>query len=163
MRFALWTGEEQGLLGSHAYAERAAGEDEEILGVLNLDMIGFNTAGSDPGIDLHANASIPDSVQLAQLFSDVVEAYGLDLEPEIVENGTSASDHASFWDYGYTAILGIEDLEDFNPRYHTTGDQLQYLDMAYFADLVKASVATFVHVSDCRIRSTYLPVVGRDG
>ncbi len=49
------------------------------------------------------------------------------------------------------AILGIEDMSDFNPYYHTTDDQLQYLDMAYYIEFVKASIATFAHMSGCLI------------
>ncbi|MBU0492747.1 MAG: M28 family peptidase, partial [Chloroflexi bacterium] len=151
LRFALWTGEEQGLLGSAAYAARCHDNGENILGVLNLDMIAWNTPSSSPDIDLHAKSTIPATLTLAQLFADVVDAYNLNLVPQIVPNGTGASDHASFWTYGYTAILGIEDGNDFNPRYHTTGDQLQYLDMAYYTDFVKAAIATFVHMSGCLI------------
>jgi hypothetical protein len=147
LRFALWTGEEQGLWGSYYYAQRSYNWDEDIIGVLNLDMIAYNTTGSDPDIDLHADSSMPATLDLAQLFADVVDAYDLDLIPQIVPDGTGASDHASFWNYGYVAILGIEDVGDFNPRYHTTGDQLQYLDMGYYVEFVKASVGTFAHMS----------------
>jgi hypothetical protein len=149
LRFAFWTGEEQWLLGSKAYAARAFGLGENIVGYLNLDMIGYNTPNSEPGIDLHADAGRPETLVLAQLFSDVVDAYELNLLPEIVPNGIGASDHASFWDYGYTAILGIEDIGDFNPYYHTTADLLQNLDIAYLTDFVKASLGTFAHMSDC--------------
>ena len=97
LRIALWPGEEQGLLGSHTYTERAA------------------------------------------------------------------RDPAPFRDCGQTAILGIEDLQDLSPRFHAAGDPLQDLDMHCFADLVKASLATVVHLGDCRMRPTYLPVVARDG
>ena len=62
LRFAFWTGEEQGLLGSHYYAQRAYNKDENILGYLNLDMIAWNTVGSDSlhhsGI-LHQLATYP--------------------------------------------------------------------------------------------------------
>ncbi len=147
LRFALWTGEEQGLLGSASYAQRAYALGEEILGVLNLDMIAWNTAGSQPGIDLHADqVGVPTSMQLAQLFSDVVTAYGLDLDPQIVPNGTGASDHASFWDFGYPAILGIEDFSDFNPYYHTTDDLLAHTDLSYYTEFVRASLATLAHM-----------------
>jgi len=61
LRFALWTGEEFGLRGSRAYAERAFEEGERIRGVLNLDMIAWNTAGCEPGIDLYSKRSIPAS------------------------------------------------------------------------------------------------------
>ncbi|MEE8389439.1 MAG: M28 family peptidase, partial [Anaerolineae bacterium] len=146
LRFALWTGEEQGLLGSDAYAQRAYNSGENIVGVLNLDMIGWNTPSSSPDIDLHADSTIPSTLDLANLFADVVDAYGLSLVPEIVPNGTGASDHASFWKYGYTAILGIEDFSDFNPYYHTTNDLLAYLNMPYYTDLVKAAVGTFAYM-----------------
>jgi hypothetical protein len=150
LRFALWTGEEQGLWGSYYYAQRCYNLGEPIVGVLNLDMIAYNTVGSNPEIDLHADSSMPETIDLAQLFADVVSAYNLNLIPQIVPNGTGASDHASFWEYGYTAILGIEDFEDFNPRYHTTGDLLQYVDMDYYVEFVRASVGTFAHMAGVR-------------
>ncbi|MCA9992294.1 MAG: Zn-dependent exopeptidase M28, partial [Anaerolineales bacterium] len=151
LRFGLWTGEEQGLLGSHAYAQRAYNNGEAIAGVLNLDMIAWNTPNSSRNIDLHARATMPATLQLAQLFADVINAYNLDLVPEIVPNGSGASDHASFWNYGYTAIMGIEDFGDFNPNYHTTQDLLANVDLDYFTDFVRASVGTFAHMSGCLI------------
>jgi hypothetical protein len=154
LRFALWTGEEQGLLGSHAYAERSYNMGENILGYLNLDMIAWNSLNSDPDIDLHATSSIPDTLVLAQLFADVVDVYNLNLIPEIEPNGTGASDHASFWQYGYTAILGIEDFDDFNPYYHTVNDDMDnFQDWPYYVEFVKASIATFAHMSGCLLPS----------
>ena len=149
VRFGIWTGEEQGLNGSAAYAQRAYNNDENIAGVLNLDMIAWNTPNSSRDIDIHANSSLPATLDQAQLFVDVINAYGFDLVPTITPNGTGASDHASFWDYGYPAILGIEDFSDFNPYYHTTSDQLDKLDIDYFTEFVRASLATFVHLTGC--------------
>ncbi len=147
LRFALWTGEEQGKLGSHAYAQRSFERGENIVGVLNLDMIAWNTPSSSPDIELHADQSgVPSSMQLAQLFADVVGVYNLSLNPQIIPYGTGRSDHFSFWTYGYNAILGIECMADFNPYYHSTDDRLEYLDMNYYTDFVKASVATFAHM-----------------
>jgi hypothetical protein len=161
LRFALWTGEEQGLLGSNAYAERAAARGEKILGVLNLDMIAWNTPGSPPDIDLHATALRPATVELANQFASVVGAYGMDLLPEVRTDGTGASDHASFWDSGYTAILGIEDFypnyHDFSPYYHQTSDLLATLDMTYFTEYVKAAVASLAHMSGCLDKTPAAP------
>ncbi len=151
LRFGLWTGEEQGLLGSYYYAQQAYANGDNIAGVLNLDMVGWNTPNSSPDIELHADSSLPGTIELAQLFADVVDVYDLDLIPEIVPNGIGASDHASFWDFGYDAILGIEDLDDFNPYYHTVNDQLQYLDIDYYTEFVRAGLGSFVHMNDCRI------------
>ena len=155
LRFAFWTGEEQGLLGSNAYAQQAYNTGENIAGYLNLDMIAWNTGGSNPNIDLHTNSSLPATLSLAQLFSDVITAYSLDLNPEIISNGTGFSDHASFWQYGYTSILAIEDYYgtgDFNPYYHTVNDDMtNFQDWPYYLDFVKASLATFVHMTNCLI------------
>lgn len=153
LRFALWTGEEQGLLGSREYALRAAQAQESIRGVLNLDMIAWNTPGSSPDIDLHATASLPASVAIAHLFADVVGVYNLNLVPQVVTTGIRGSDHASFWDNGYPAIMAIEDYypqkPDFNPYYHTAADGLDKLDMAYYTAMAQAALATFVHFSAC--------------
>lgn len=165
LRFALWTGEEQGLLGSSKYVERAAARGEKILGVLNLDMIAWNTAGSAPDIDLHAYSALPATVNLAKQVASVIAAYNINLIPQLILNGTMLGDHASFWSHGYTAILGIEDYygsSDFNPHYHTAHDQLAYLDLPYYTAFVKAAVAAFAHMSDCLLPTafySYLPLL----
>ena len=141
IRFVTFTGEEQGLYGSHYYAQDAYYEGDDILGVLNLDMLGYNS-DTYRSIDLHAG-TMPGSIAIANLFSDVLDTYDIDLVPWVITAGaTTASDHASFWGYGYSAILGIEDWSDHTPYYHTTGDRLDTLDIAYFTDFVKASVGT---------------------
>jgi hypothetical protein len=149
LRFAFFTGEEQGLVGSYYYAQRSYGLGENIEGVLNMDMIGWNTPNSPNNFDLHADSALPATISMAQVFSDVVSTYNLDLIPEIVPNGISGSDHYSFWQYGYPAILTIEDLSDFNPYYHSTQDTLDKLDIDYFTDLVRANVGTFAHLTNC--------------
>lgn len=160
LRFALWTGEEQGLLGSAAYAHRAQQNGENIVGVLNLDMIAYNTKGSSPGIDLYYNPGIAATQQLALLFADVVPAYGLNLVPQVLTGGPGGSDHQSFWSHGYSAILAIEDEADFNPQYHKPGDTPANNDLLYFTEYVKASLGTFVHMSGCLIPfHIYLPLI----
>ena len=146
IRFIAFTGEEQGLIGSYYYAQDAYYEGDNILGVLNLDMIAYD---SDvyPVIELHAGAE-PGCIAIASLFTDVVDTYAIDLLPEVIIAGaTDRSDHASFWYYDYDAILGIEDFDDFTPYYHKTSDQLSTLNMPYFTEFVKASVGTVASMS----------------
>jgi hypothetical protein len=171
LRFALWTGEEQGLLGSDAWAAWAAGQGMQIQGVLNLDMIAYD-AVPPPVIDLHARSWLTESVTMAHLFANVVEGYELDLVPEVLVDNYLGdySDNRSFWDEGYAAILAIEDNDDFTPYYHTPDDRLATLNMAYFAEFVKAALATFVHTADCLIEEgpdpaaskIFLPVIVRE-
>lgn len=151
LRFAFWTGEEQGLLGSAAYAHRAFDAGENILGYLNLDMLAWNTVGSPAGIDLLYNPSMPPTLELANVFSDTVDAYNLNLIPDLVTSLGGGSDHSSFWDYNYTSILSIEDQGDFNPCYHGSQDTPAHTNLAYFTEFVKASIATYAHMSGCLI------------
>jgi hypothetical protein len=158
IRLVFFTGEEQGMYGSYHYALDAANAGEDILGVLNLDMIAWDAEGG-PDIDLHSHLSgiEDDSDRLADLFAAVVDVYGLDLEPQIVENGARFSDHSRFWDRGYAAILIIEDYynayespaepRDWNANYHTVNDRLSTLNLAYFREYTRASLATFVHLA----------------
>jgi PKD repeat protein len=156
LRYVLFTGEEQGLYGSYYYAQDAYNNGDNIEGVLNLDMIAYNS-DDYPIVDLHSRSYIPGSTEISNLFVDVVDAYGIPLSPQVlVDNWLGDySDNASFWDFGYPAILGIEDYDDFTPYYHTTSDQLETLDLDYFTNFVKAAVGTFAHMG-CLITPGYL-------
>jgi photosystem II stability/assembly factor-like uncharacterized protein len=140
VKFCLWTGEEQGLLGSAAYAEEAFARGDDIVGVYNFDMIAWDGNG-DGSVELHCGTEDP-SIELGNALSDVITDYSIDLAPDILTwNSTGASDHASFWDYGYAAILGIEDYSnDFNPYYHTTGDNIDHIMLDLFNEFTKAAV-----------------------
>ncbi len=152
LRFVLFTGEEQGLLGSKVYAAQAAAAGEPIRGVLNLDMIAFNS-DTNPEIDLHARSAIPTSVTMAEDFATVIDIYDIPLQADIlVDDGVgNFSDNKSFWDQNIPAILAIEDNDDFNDYYHTTADSLENIDIEYFTAFVQAAVGSFAHMSACLI------------
>lgn len=151
IRFVFFTGEEQGLRGSAGYV--ASVVSQNIIAVLNLDMIAYSTQTA-PKQRLHtrvpSNPGNPGDMTIANTFVDVVNNYGLagSLQPIITADGESASDHSSFWNKGFPAILAIEDDDgNFNPYYHTSSDTLQYLNLAYCTAHVKASVGTGAHLA----------------
>ena len=151
IRFIFFTGEEQGLHGSASYAGSVA--SQKIVAVLNLDMIAYSTQTA-PVQRLHtrapANPGYAADLTIANTFVDVVNNYGIagNLQPTITSDGETASDHSSFWDKGFAAILAIEDdYSNFNPNYHTSSDKLQYLNLAYCTAHVKASVGTGAHLA----------------
>ena len=153
LRFVFFTGEEQGLCGSAVYANMVASAGENIVAVYNMDMIAWD-AINGPTLRLHTrttnNPGYPADVAIANLFSEVVDTYGLSsgLTPIIDADGIGASDHASFWQHGFPGILAIEDdVSDFNSYYHTSNDKRQYLNMDYFTNFVKASVGTAAHLA----------------
>lgn len=146
IRFVLFTGEEQGLQGSAAYAAACAAKGEDIGGMINLDMIAYN---SDPQliIDLYASPEVPATLRLTQDFAYLIGVYDLKLIPNRFAGGGGASDQGSFLVYGYPAILIIEDMDDFNPHYHQVSDRVSALDLDYYADVTRAAVATIAHLA----------------
>lgn len=148
VRFVLFTGEEQGLRGSAAYAADCAASGENIEGVVNLDMIAHNSDALR-AIDLHASSAVPASLELTRIFSDVIGVYSLDLVPSRFVDGwaITRSDQWSFLTRGYPAFLAIEDDDDFTPHYHTASDTLSTLDLDYYADYTQAAIATIAHLA----------------
>lgn len=155
LRFILFTGEEQGLYGSTAYANLVQFQD--IRGVLNMDMIAWDAVGG-PDMDIHSRATVPGNTALAELHRDVIGAYQLPLTPVIYGNGTGASDHAPFWSHNIPAILSIENYRadpgipsDFNAYYHSVNDRTMHFNQGYFWAMTRASLATFAHMGSLRI------------
>jgi len=153
LRFIAFAGEEQGLWGSAHYAQEARRAGDDIRGVINLDMIGWDSDG-DRVIELHVGTD-PASEALANRFTTALSTYELDLVPQtFTTDAIGLSDHASFWAQGYPAFLGIEDTEfggptaDFNPYYHTVGDTFDKLDMAFVTAFTRAAVATLAELAE---------------
>jgi Zn-dependent M28 family amino/carboxypeptidase len=149
LRFVLFTGEEQGLRGSEAYASDCYIQGEDIRGVVNLDMIAYNS-DDNLSIDLWGKSDMAESLALTSLFAQVVDQYGLGLDPDFFSAASGFplenSDHWSFLVYGYPAMMAIEDNDDFTPYYHTAADTLSTLDLDYYADFTRAAVATIAHL-----------------
>lgn len=147
VKFILFPGEEQGLHGSAAYAARAAADGEEILGAINLDMIGYDGDG-DGLFDIHAGTG-QESQALGELVQSMVVSEGLNLTPVLITQGaTSSSDHASFWRNGYPAVLIIEDWSDHTPAYHTAGDVVSTLNASYFLEMSKLAIGSLAHLAN---------------
>ncbi len=150
LRYILFTGEEQGLLGSKAYASAAKARGETIAGFINLDMISYD-ADANPIVEMHTRPTGSVDQQIASLFGDIVSAYHLNLTPVIKPDGQASSDHASFWGNGYPGILAIEDTDkldkDFNPYYHSVGDRISAANLGYFTDIVRASVGAMASLA----------------
>jgi PKD repeat protein len=153
VRFIVFTGEEQWLLGAQAYSDMAYQAGDNIVAVYNMDMISYDSTGG-PDLRLHtritSNPGYPDDLAIANTFIDVVNTYSLsgNLNPILDPDGITQSDHSAFWNNGYPAILAIEEHDsDMTPYYHTTSDTVSTLNMTYFTNYVKASVGTAAHLA----------------
>lgn len=146
VRYVLFTGEEQGLHGSAAYAGDVKRLGENVEAVLNLDMLAYNTPDSTPTMELHTRPGNAGDLAIANQFIEVVQTYALDLTPLLLADSMGDSDHASFWYRGYPATIAIEDWSDHTPYYHRTNDRISSLNLPYYGEMVKASVATMGHL-----------------
>ena len=143
--YALWDEEEQGLIGSAYFANQASAAGDSILGVINLDMIAYD-GNNDGKFEIHTR-SVGNSIELKDEVLDVNATYNLGIIPVIKNPGSTYSDHASFWNKGYGAILLIEDNNDFHPYYHTTNDKIQYFNVPYFHKMSRLSIGTLTKLA----------------
>jgi len=142
--FALWDEEEQGLVGSEYYAAQSQTNGDSILGVINLDMIAYD-GNNDGNADLHTS-SVANTTALKDKMLEMNLAYAINLDLDVVP-AQPYSDHQSFLDHGYSAILLIEDDNDFHPQYHTVNDNLSYYNQPYFIKMAKLAYATLATLS----------------
>jgi uncharacterized repeat protein (TIGR01451 family) len=148
LRFVTFAAEEQGLIGSYYYAAEARSAGTDIGGVINLDMIAWDSNGDDV-MEVHVGTR-GDSQALGTAFLNAMTIYGISLVPQTITSGaTTFSDHARFWDQGYPAMLAIEDFQDFNwDNYHKTSDTLDKLDLPYAEEFVQTTVATLAELAE---------------
>ena len=137
--YALWDQEENGLLGANHYATEAFNNGDNILGVLNIDMMGYDGNG-DNNFDIDVRP-IANSIAMKDDIIAVLNnpTYGFNLVVNVVNPGTPNSDHSRFWNRGYSAVLVGESWEtnDQTPFYHTSGDRYNTLDLPYYHQLAK--------------------------
>ncbi|NPV12110.1 MAG: M20/M25/M40 family metallo-hydrolase [Ignavibacteria bacterium] len=139
IKFICFDEEEQGLIGSNYYATQARNRNDSIIGVINLDMTAYD-ANNDGMVDVHSN-SVANTSQIANEWINNIYQYGVNLTPRTVAS-QPYSDHYSFQQKNYGAILVIEYDLEFNPRYHTVNDKFQYLNMDYATKIAKVTAAT---------------------
>jgi hypothetical protein len=156
--YALWDEEEQGLVGSAYYATQAANAGDSILGVINLDMIAYDS-NNDGVCNVH-NRAVGSSIQLYQKMVEINTQYGINLNIVSKNPGITASDHASFWNKGYGAILLIEDdNNDFNAYYHSVNDLLQYFNQPYYTKMSKLALGTLASFAlNLNLELTHTPI-----
>lgn len=142
LAFVHFSGEEEGLLGSLAFAHLQS--QRPILWMVNFDMIAYN-ASTTPVMNVGYDRSFGRS--LAEHFGG---EFGK-LKTLIIERETFiySSDQIAFWDIGVPAIsiseqacsepTCAEPFRAFNPHLHTPEDTAAILDFQYAAAIINHS------------------------
>jgi photosystem II stability/assembly factor-like uncharacterized protein len=147
VKFLAFSGEEEGLLGSHAYAREEYNAGADILGVFNMDMISYlDEAVHD--VEVRYNGF---SGGLLAALQDAARLYVPPCVIYPVTAGRGGSDHESFWEFGYPGLLSIEyGGKQFYPWYHTTDDLPEHLTPAFGADVTRLNVAAAAALAGTR-------------
>jgi Zn-dependent M28 family amino/carboxypeptidase len=77
----------------------------------------------------------------------VVVPYKVPLSGRIIPE-TRFSDHASFWDHGYPALMLTDTAMFRNPHYHTHHDTHKTLDFTFIVNVTKAVVSVILKLSN---------------
>jgi hypothetical protein len=152
IKLVFFTGEERGLQGSKAYVIEHYKELENIIGVLNLDMFGYD-ADDDHCFEMHVG-EMPKSNLIGGCLADIIDAYNFNIKYDyLTTNVIGASDHASFWMADIGAILVLENFEtnglengcgktDKNPHYHTKYDLIDSINLETSFPIAEAAILT---------------------
>ena len=144
VKFVLFSGEEQGLLGSRSYAKNASATNDNIISVLALDKIGYAVT-SEEGNSLrhHANPAsawmVNISRSVACRYPNEIGLYVLRL-PEDPE-----SDHFSFVEQGYAGSDFVRNAT--NPFYHTSEDIADHMNFSYLTKVCKLALGTIASMA----------------
>ena len=131
IRFVLFTGEEQGLIGSRKYAAAHAGDADSIQAVIVLD----NGTGAITGQALQGRT---DLEALWRAILAPVATLGAD---SVVNRNKGGTDHLSFLPYGVPGFNFNQLERGYNHTHHSQSDSY---DMAIPADLMQASAVMAV-------------------
>ena len=160
-RFVVFSGEEEGLLGSHAYVEEALEQGDNIAAVINIDMIGYAVSAVDgETIKVYSN---PKAQWLKQLFISISETYD-SIDLTVTSTGVpGGSDHLSFWDAGYTAAFAHE--FHLNPYMHTSEDTIEHMNLTSAVKCSKLILATFAELVEpspsSEVMWTAIPIMAK--
>jgi len=141
LRFVLFGGEEEGLFGSQQYIDNLPAADRtRIRAVINMDMIGTLNA-STPSVLLEGAAV---SKPLIDELAKAAETYtALDVQTSLHPFN---SDHVSFIEEGFSAVLTIEGTDGANDNVHTVNDTLDNIDYDLALEILRMNVATTAKV-----------------
>jgi Zn-dependent M28 family amino/carboxypeptidase len=157
------------LIGSNHFAGGAKRSNRKYAAVFILESVGYtdNAEGSQ-FVPLFVRIRVPRNgnflgvisnkrskaiMQAFQAVSDKyvpelqVVPYKVPLSGRIIP-ATRFSDHASFWNYGYPALMLTDTAMFRNPHYHTRHDICETLNFSFVSSVAKAVISAVLELGD---------------
>ncbi|KAJ7682721.1 Zn-dependent exopeptidase [Mycena polygramma] len=143
VQLVTFAGEEQGLLGSKAYARILRDANANITVMIQADMLAYHAEGEPPQLGLPETIG---TTEVTQLVANVSAIYS----PELRVGFTAAccSDHQSFHEQGFPATQVFERAGPIaDPMYHNSGDlsDREGYDFDQVKSIAKVQLATLLH------------------
>jgi len=176
VRFCLFACEEAGLLGSRHHVEQIlASPEREVIGLINLEMIGYSSTEPDSQsapLRIPFLADLPrtgDFILVAGNFSsgwlgNRIEAHIDAYEPDLnyysanriagFFDDAARSDHSPYWEAGIDAIMLTDTANFRNPNYHKKTDTIDTIDFEFMSRIIRS-------VGACAINWAGLPSAAR--
>ncbi len=151
-------------MGSRVYARAARKRGERIDGMICLEMVGY-TCGTPGCQEYPFPLTLRDYPETGNFIGivgnwasrgfsrDLYRAFQKNADLPAIRltvpfNGwvmppVRLSDHASFWDQGYKAVMVTDTSFYRNPHYHLAADTMETLDYRFMARLVESLVTFF--------------------
>ena len=145
IKFVLFSGEEQGLYGSHKYAEEAYENQENIIGVICLDGVGY----ADDYLSGHTIKNFADesSDWIVDISRSIIKEYNEYVNLEILRfPNERISDHHSFYELGFQTSYFLE--YTINPYYHTSEDTIDKMNMSYLTKICRLALGTVAGMAE---------------
>lgn len=148
VKFIIFTGEENGVLGSSEYAKKAYENNEEIIGVLSLDKIGYAQSVEDGSkIRHHANLQSDWMIDISETIA--LQFYN-QIKLDVVRLPfDGSSDHRAFVKYGFSGSNLAE--ESLNPVYHTSEDTIEYINSSYLTKVTKLALGVASKIANLNV------------
>jgi Peptidase family M28 len=152
-------------MGSSVYAHNARKSNEQIDGMICLEMVGYTC--HDPGCQAYPfplmfldypkqgdYIGIVGNFKSREFARDLSKAFSKNPDLPVVRltvpgggyllPSVGLSDHSSFWHTGYKAAMITDTAFYRNPHYHLSSDTMEKLDYGFMAQLVKSLLLFFL-------------------
>jgi Zn-dependent M28 family amino/carboxypeptidase len=159
------------LIGSETFAQEAKKSKISYQAVLILESVGYTDTGEGSQIvPLLVRASVPKkgtflgvvansrSKSIMETFRSVSRehvpaletvTYAVPMSGRFIPE-TRFSDHASFWNAGYPALMLTDTAMFRNPHYHTHHDRYETLDFEFITNVAKAVLSVILKLANDR-------------
>jgi len=151
-------------MGSRVYAKKARQQREKIDGMICLEMVGYTCY--EPGCQSYLFPlqflgypkegnfiGIVSNYKSGGFAKDLFNSFEENRDLPVVKlkvpfNGwilpsVRLSDHASFWNQGFKAVMVTDSAFLRNPNYHLPSDTMETLDFKFMAELVESILLFF--------------------